>query len=95
MSKNSEENPSESFLPDDLKLILRSLSEQEKVLIACNYQLYDGRWDMMKRDLEQRLEGKPYVFKLGSRIKEDLQCVERLRDVETKFSVRLSDYVTI
>lgn len=83
-------------MPDEeLESVLKSLSEQDKVLIVCNYQLYDDNWNAMEKNLKNRLEGRPYVLKLGERIREDLERVKRLREIENKFDIKLGDYVKV
>ena len=75
--------------------VLKTLSQQDKVLIICNYQLYDGDWDAIERDLRERLAGRPFVLKLGQRIKEDLKRVKRLRKIEKQYEIKLGDYVKV
>ena len=60
----------------------QALSREEKMLILLRDELYEGSWDDMVADLKNRLEGKPYVFKLSSRIEADLERIERLKDFE-------------
>jgi hypothetical protein len=79
----------------DVTNIINALTEQEKVLILCNYELYGGRWDLVTHDLVARLEGRPYIFKLGERIRDDIERVKRLRTIEEENGIRLGDYVEI
>ena len=60
----------------------RSLTPEEKVLIRVRDTLYEGSWDELEADLRARLGGKPYIFKLATRIEEDLARIERLRGFE-------------
>ncbi len=69
------------------------LSREERVLIVLKRELYEGSWDDMVADLSARLEGRPYIFKLATRITEDLERIERLREFERQSGVDLSDYV--
>lgn len=71
----------------------QSLSREEKMLILLRDELYEGFWDDMVADLKNRLEGKPYVFKLTSRIEADLERIERLKDFEGKNDVNLKNYI--
>jgi len=71
----------------------RSLSLEEAQLIAMREILYDGFWDEMIKDLEARREGKPCVYKLQTRIEEDLQRIERLKAYEAEHDVDLGKYV--
>jgi hypothetical protein len=68
------------------------LSSEEKMLIKIRDELYEGSWDYMKQDLENRLAGKPYIFKLVSRIEHDLQAVEMLMQYEKQKGVNLADF---
>lgn len=70
----------------------QSLSEEETMLITLRDELYTGSWDSMAQDLQDRLQGKPYIFKLVHRIEEDLQRIEKLRGYEDEHSVDLADY---
>ena len=78
-----------------IQAILDTLTEQDRVLIVCAYQLYDGNWDTLLNDLLARLEGRPYVLKLGERIQEDIQRVRKLTEIERRYKIRLGDYIKI
>ena len=69
------------------------LSEEQRMLVVLKVQLYGGSWEPMLDDLRNRLEGKPYIFRLATRITEDLERIERLRAYEAENNVDLSDYV--
>jgi len=75
------------------KKFAESLSSEEKMLIILREELYEGSWEDMIADLKNRLEGKPYVFKLASRIEADLARIERLKNFEEKNNVSLNDYI--
>ena len=47
----------------------------------------------MVNDLEARLGARPYVFKLATRIEDDLVRIRKLRDFEQQHHVNLKDYV--
>jgi len=55
--------------------------------------LYEGDWEEMLQDLRDRQSGKPFIFKLTSRIEEDLHRIGRLRDYERQHDVNLGHYV--
>ena len=74
---------------------VQRLSREERMLVVLKRELYEGNWDDMVTDLQARLDGRPYIFKLASRITEDLERIDRLRGFETQHRVDLSDYVTI
>ena len=69
------------------------MSREERMLVVLKRNLYDGEWDDMVADLKARLEGKPYIFKLASRITNDLERIGKLRSYETENNVDLSGYV--
>ncbi len=69
------------------------LTEEEKMLILLQKELYDGSWDSMMADLQNRLDGKPYIFKLANRIKDDISRIEKLMEFERHNNIRLSEYI--
>ena len=72
---------------------LKQLSTEHKMLVVLKTQLYGGKWQPMYDDLKNRLEGKPYIFKLANRINDDVERIEEMREFEDKFAVDLSEYV--
>ncbi len=77
----------------NLKEILQLLSDKDKVLILCCYELYDGQWEDLLADLKARLEGKPYVLRLGERISEDIERVKKLVEIEKRYRVKLGEMI--
>jgi hypothetical protein len=71
---------------------VRSLTREEAQLLALRIYLYEGSWDDMVADLVARREGRPFVFKLQTRIEEDLQRIENLRRYEEENQVDLGRY---
>jgi hypothetical protein len=69
-----------------------ALSEEQRMLIALKAQLYDGTWEPMLDDLQNRLAGKPYIFKLANRIKDDIERIEQMRKFEAEHNIDLADY---
>jgi len=69
------------------------LDPDDRTLIALRDEIYSGSWDLMLGDLRDRLEGKPYIFKLVNRIQDDIQRIEKLRAYEKKHQINLADYV--
>ena len=63
------------------------------MLVLLKARLYDGTWEPMLDDLHNRLTGKPYIFKLASRIKEDIERIEEMVKFESEHNVDLADYV--
>ena len=72
-----------------------SLTAEEKMLITLRDELYGGSWGRMLKDLNDRLKGRPYIFKLVTRIKDDIKRIERLRDYEKKHKINLVDYLKV
>ena len=72
---------------------LRSLTPEDEQLLIIRDILYDGLWNEVIRDLRARQEGKPFVFKLNSRIEEDLQRIDRISDYENEHGVDLGAYL--
>lgn len=74
---------------------VRGLDEPHRMLVILKAQLYNGQWEPMLEDLRNRLEGKPYIFKLANRIKDDIERIHRLRIFEDENGVDLTDYVKL
>lgn len=73
----------------------RNLDEAHRMLVVLKAQLYGGRWEPMLEDLQNRLEGKPYIFKLANRIKDDVERILSLQKFEKENNVDLADYVSL
>ncbi len=73
--------------------IVGQLIAEEWMLVRLRDQLYEGSWAEMRQDLEDRLNGKPYIFKLVNRIQDDLRRIARLEDLETTRRMNLGDYL--
>lgn len=78
---------------DSHEEFLRSLPREERHLLVLRKILYEGRWEEMERDLIARREGRPFIFKLQTRIDEDLRRIEMLRAYEDEHGVDLQEYV--
>ncbi len=72
---------------------VRGLGNEHRMLVVLKSQLYGGGWDSMLDDLKNRLAGKPYIFKLNNRIKEDVDRIKELQAFEAKHKVDLANYV--
>jgi len=72
---------------------VNGLSDEYRLLIVLKAQLYDGRWEPMLDDLRHRLEGKPYIFKLANRIRDDIERIRRMQKFEAEHKIDLADYV--
>lgn len=82
---------------DDKQLndFIAGLSDEHRMLVILKAQLYGGTWEPMLDDLQNRLEGKPYIFKLANRIKDDIERIEQMRKFEQEHDVDLSEYVEL
>ena len=74
---------------------VNGLSKEQRMLVALKAQLYDGMWEPMLDDLRNRLAGKPYIFKLASRIQDDIERIERMSEFESEHNIDLADYVDL
>lgn len=79
---------------DDHRKYYDALSEEERMLLVLRDELYGGSWDKMVEDLQNRLKGRPYIFKLVNRIEEDLGRIETLRSYEEKHKINLQDFAS-
>ncbi|MBI4563150.1 MAG: hypothetical protein HY716_00450 [Planctomycetes bacterium] len=80
-------------MPPSIEKFCAQLSADERMLITLRDELYDGSWDQMLKDLKDRLQGKPYIFKLVNRISTDIQRIEKLSEYERKHRINLADYL--
>lgn len=74
---------------------VKGLSEEHRLLVVVKSQLYDGSWEHMLDDLRKRLSGKPYIFKLANRVRDDIERVEEMQRFEAEHGVDLADYVDL
>ena len=72
---------------------VNGLSNEQRMLVILKAQLYGGAWEPMLDDLRNRLAGKPYIFKLASRIKDDIERIEQMLEFEYEHNIDLADYV--
>ena len=71
------------------------LGDEHRMLVILKAQLYGGSWEPMLDDLKNRLVGKPYIFKLANRIKDDVERIEQMRDFEQKHNIDLTEHVEL
>lgn len=74
---------------------VNGLSDEHRMLVVLKAQLYDRMWEPMLDDLHNRLTGKPYIFKLANRIKDDIERIERMQAFETEHNIDLADYIDL
>jgi hypothetical protein len=93
MTEKTQNKSGKSAVKQDVVDYVKALSEEYRMLIVLKAQLYGGSWEPMSDDLRNRLSGKPYIFKLASRIKDDIERIEQMRKFEQEHNVDLSEYV--
>ena len=76
-------------------MFVRGLDDKYRLLVILKSQLYGGRWEGMLEDLQCRLEGKPYIFKLANRIKDDVERIAVLQAFEQEHGVDLANYIKL
>ncbi len=74
---------------------INSLSEEHRMLVILKAQLYDGIWEPMLDDLQNRLTGKPYIFKPANRIQDDIRRIEEMQEFESEHNIDLADYIKV
>jgi hypothetical protein len=80
-------------MDDPHRKFAAALSADERMLVTLRDELYAGSWDQMQKDLQDRLKGRPYIFKLVARIQDDMGRIQKLRDYERKNKVNLAQYL--
>ena len=78
---------------ETVEVFVSQLADEERMLVLLQKELYDGSWRAMLEDLNNRLDGKPYIFKLANRIRDDIERIHKLRAFEEENDVRLADFV--
>ena len=97
MAKVSEsrKHNKDSALAGAVEAYVKGLDNEHKMLVVLKARLYGGSWQPMLEDLKNRLEGKPYIFKLANRIKDDVERIEEMQAFEAEKGVDLGDYVDL
>ena len=95
MAKVSENRGNQDDLSVDSAVddFVRALDNECRMLVALKAQLYSGRWEPMLDDLNNRLAGKPYIFKLSNRIKDDVDRIKEMQAFEAEHKIDLADIV--
>ncbi|KPK74279.1 MAG: hypothetical protein AMJ79_14605 [Phycisphaerae bacterium SM23_30] len=89
--KNGQEGRPKTDVAKD---IIEKLTEEERMLVILQSELYEHSWQAMLDDLHNRLEGKPYIFKLANRIQDDIARIEKLKAFEEEHNIKLADLIT-
>lgn len=92
MQTDNNKLPEEERLSLEPEAFIASLPPEELMLIRIRDELYEKSWDNMRTDLNNRLQGRAYIFKLVSRIEHDLQAVDFLEKYEKAKGVDLGAY---
>ena len=95
MAEKTQNKPGKGAVKQDVSDYVKSLNEEYRMLVVLKAQLYGGSWEPMLDDLRNRLAGKPYIFKLASRIQEDIERIEQMQKFEADHKVDLADYVEV
>ena len=74
---------------------INGLSDEHRMLVVLKAQLYDNTWEPMLDDLQNRLAGKPYIFKLVNRIQDDIRRIGEMQEFENEHEIDLADYIKI
>ncbi len=86
-------NISDETLKKTMANYIDGLSDEHRMLVILKSQLYGGSWEPMFDDLKNRLEGKPYIFKLVNRINDDLERIQEMKEFEEKNNIDLADFI--
>ncbi len=92
--KNTNKGP-KTDIDEAVREFVDRLTDEHCMLIILKYQLYGNQWDPMLEDLKNRLAGKPYIFKLVNRIKDDIERIETMQTFEARHGIDLSDFVSL
>lgn len=85
----------ETSVSKAVKQYVANLSNEHRMLVVLKAQLYDGTWEPMLDDLQNRLDGKPYIFKLVNRINDDIERIEQMQKFEKEHNIDLADFVEL
>jgi hypothetical protein len=72
---------------------INGFSDEHRMLVVLKAQLYDNTWEPMLDDLQNRLAGKPYIFKLVNRIQDDIRRIGEMQEFENEHEIDLADYI--
>ena len=95
-SKNSDKSGDSGLKRQPDKAVsdfVNGLSEEHRMLVVLKAQLYDGTWEPMLDDLRNRLQGRPYIFKLANRIQDDIERIEQMLEFEAEHNIDLAEFV--
>jgi len=93
--ENTDVSDRDSLDREAVKQYVKNLAEEYRMLVVLKAQLYEGSWEPMLDDLRNRLNGKPYIFKLANRIQDDIERIEQMMKFEKEYNVDLALYVNL
>ncbi len=85
----------ETALSKAVSEFVKGLSDEHRMLVVLKKELYGGSWEPMLDDLQNRLAGKPYIFKLVNRINDDIERIEQMRKFEAEHKIDLAEFVEL
>ena len=91
----NNDKSSETAVSKVVSDFVNGMSEEHRMLVVLKAQLYGGTWEPMLDDLQNRLAGKPYIFKLVNRIKDDIERIEQMAQFEAEHNIDLADYIDL
>ncbi len=80
-------------IEQEIQKFVSNLTNEDKLLIILRNELYESSWDLFLKDLINRRQGKPYIFKLMKRIEDDIERIKKLKEFEEKYKINLFDYI--
>ena len=85
--------PTVDALPEPLRRFMDRLTPEQTLLLVLKRDLYAGSWQPMVEDLQNRLTGRPHVFRLAHRIEDDLRRIEQMTELEQHYEIDLTAYI--
>jgi len=74
-----------------IRRFIKTLTEDDRLLVALRDEIYGGSWKRMRQDLLDRLEGRPYILKLTARIRDDIGRIDKLEKYECRYNVNVAE----
>lgn len=74
-----------------IRRFIKTLTEDDRLLVALRDEIYGGSWKRMRQDLLDRLEGRPYILKLAARIRDDIGRIDKLEKYERRYNVNVAE----
>jgi hypothetical protein len=94
-SNQNAQKGSDPAVSKEVSDFAKTLTPEQRMLVILKKQLYGGQWEPMLDDLRNRLDGKPYIFKLANRIQDDIERIEKMSAFEKENGIDLADFVDL